>query len=291
MAALQELSRNLHAAGYDVSPEGGVTYLYASGGALVSKQWNGTSFGDEELINSSARPNSQSIFLITPEERVVVGISSSNTLSINKFNEDDEEWAEDGCLPTPAVHPDSKLAGYVDTDGSKHVLYQDPSGNLVHLQGSEKSDIIPVKATSGTPLAVVAQETPLIFYVSSQDSFIHQVTRKDGAWADAVVTPFEVKRKLSRLELAPDAETKTLVVYCLSDDGTLFQISTEQGGEGEETVLGKVSADGVFKSATSAECCPRVVPCYRPRPSYSSSFSFSFAFSGSFSSSSSYRYC
>ncbi|KAG8807975.1 hypothetical protein FRC18_005267 [Serendipita sp. 400] len=264
MAELQELSRNLHASGYNERSEGGITYLYSNGGTLVSKQWNGSSFGDEELVNSGVKTNSQSAFLGTPEERVVVSISSANTLVVNKFNEDDEEWVEDDCLPTPVVHRDSKLAAYVDTNGGKHVFYQDPAGNLVHLQGSERSDTIPGNAVPGTPLAVVIEENPHLFYVSSQDNFIHHVDQKDGAWTDTVLIPFEVKRRLARLELAPDVANKTLIVYCLADDGTLFQISTENGGK--ETILGKVETGGSFKAATSAECCPRIVPRCRPYP-------------------------
>lgn len=169
MTKPQDLASHLSAAG--VTPiKDSFYHLATDGNHLILKEWKDSSYGDRQLISTSVRPNSKAVFLATPEieTRLVVAISSSNTLYTVKYDEDQEEWTSDTLFGTHSVHPESKLAAFLDQHGNKHVFFQDSGGDLVYLPGSTATVTIPVKAVTGSPLVIGVQDGKArIYYVSS----------------------------------------------------------------------------------------------------------------------------
>ncbi|KAI0918883.1 hypothetical protein AcV5_001947 [Taiwanofungus camphoratus] len=269
MAQLQDLTRCLLAAGGAVRSDGKGTYLfYTDQSALTSKLWTGTSFGDQELICTSVRPNSTASFLLGSTTRLVICISTASALSAYRYDEEEEEWVEDNAVSHYKVHPVGMLTASIDSNESVCVFFQDTSGHLIYLDNSWTSTVLPADPIAGSPISTTVVEGQMhVFYISSHDSSMHYVTKGvDGNWSDKVMARHAFEEGLRRFMVAKNEESGAFEAYILTGRNAVLHMTTEGGGEVKQ--LGKVDKDGKFVAGTSAECCPYVwapVVCY-PRP-------------------------
>ncbi|EPT04848.1 hypothetical protein FOMPIDRAFT_82823 [Fomitopsis schrenkii] len=201
MSQLQDLARCLLAAGYASHVDGQGMYLLSTDeGTLISKDWTGESFGKEELIATSVRPDSSAAILVTPDDNVIIGITAASTLAAFQFDEDEEEWVQDRALSAYTVHAKGKLSACHTSDQRICIVFQDVRGALVRVEendsddASESSDggsgwmtTVLEKACEpmlGTPISLMLDESGLhVFYVSEADKRIHRL-REGGPWAD-----------------------------------------------------------------------------------------------------------
>jgi hypothetical protein len=253
MARLENLSRCLAAAGGVALPGNkGTFFLYSEDSALVSKEWTGKSFGNQELIASSVLPSSVASYLITPSGRLVICISSTSTLRAVAYDEDDGEWVDDESLGLHKLHPKGKVSGVVGRDGGRHVFFQDPSKRLIHLNNAWAPTVLPVNAVEGSPLAISAADGQVrLFYISASDGYIHNVTQQmDGGWSDAIFVKyaFEENEKPARFIVSPN-EQGDLVVFALTEERKLLQMSAD----GQKTMLGSVDEAGGWVPANKEE--------------------------------------
>jgi hypothetical protein len=279
MSQYQDLARCLLAVGGATDPEGKGTYLlYNDRSNLISKQWLGESFGDKELITSSLRPNSPAAYIFTPNNRVIICVSSASTLAVWRFKEEYDQWVEDDTIPRFEVHADSKLAASSDADEHICVFCQDPSGRLVYLDDSWSPTILPADIAVGSPISSfrqIAEGNTLllhVFYVSPKDNCLHYVTQEsDGSWHEKLMAPCPLwdNEKPRRIIMGVNLENQAFEAHMLTEGNTVLQLKGK--GEGEKVELGKIDKEGEFEPNTTAQCVyflclpmVRYVPVYVP---------------------------
>ncbi|KAL6305494.1 hypothetical protein BKA93DRAFT_824901 [Sparassis latifolia] len=274
MAQLQDLSRSLLAAGGAMHPEGKGTYLlYTDDDSLISKLWTGTEFDESDLIATSIRTGSPASYLLTDDIRLVVCITSDNTVRVLRYDKDEEEWTDDDTIPRYEVHSAGQLAACLGVDGRLNTFFQDTSGRLIFLDESWNPTVLPVDVQIGSPIALAIVEKKgdahlYVFYVS-KDNRVHFVAQDDtGSWSDSRMVNCQVEEKVVRFRVALNEQTDAFEAYALTDGRTVLQITGK--GDGQKNELGKIDQDGVFVPGTSAECAVyvwvmvRVVyPCVR----------------------------
>ncbi|KAH9828785.1 uncharacterized protein C8Q71DRAFT_792452 [Rhodofomes roseus] len=245
MSQLQDLTRCLLAAGYAARPDRQYL-LYTQDGVLISKLWTGDSFGEEELVATSVRPDSSAAILADADDRVIIGITASSTLAAFQYDEDEEEWIQDGALSAYNVHEKGRLSACYTADHRICIVFQNGSGALVHIEETEvdsegsldegtgwtatvlkkASDPLP-----GTPISTVLDDNGLhVFYVSAADQRVHHLHGGE-TWAD---------EEMFDQTLGP----------VVTADKAVLQV--EDGGDKRE--LGKVDDNGKLVPSTTAEC-------------------------------------
>lgn len=255
MTKLQSLTRSLLAAGFAKSQDGKEQYLLyvdSRQSFLQCHQWSGNSFGKQELIASSVRPNSTAAFLITPIGKLVICVSPSSSLDAYRYDPEEREWDESDEIPPNVVHPDGKLASSLDTRGRLHTVYQDPSGKLVYLDNSWSNTSLNVSPMLGSPLSISAiGDTLHIFYVSARDNFIHDATATNGKWNDRIVVKHKFGKNLKNFMMV-ETESREKEVYVLTVDDKLLKIDAEN----QLMKLGTVQM-GKFVSERSVDHCAK----------------------------------
>ncbi|KZT11213.1 uncharacterized protein LAESUDRAFT_258324 [Laetiporus sulphureus 93-53] len=178
MSQLQDLTRCLLAAGGGPHPEGkGFVLLYTDQSSLISKVWTGSSFGDQELIDTDVRANAPAPYLLMPTTCIILSISDSSKLVSFRYDVEEEEWVPDD-IPDHVVHADGKLAAATDVDGHVSVFYQSVEERLVHLDEAWKPTLLPVQPVIGTPLTTLLSDDRVhVFYISAGDRCLHYIVR------------------------------------------------------------------------------------------------------------------
>ena len=124
MSQLLNLAKIFTAAGGTAHPNGkGIYLLYVEPSedeetnSLISKLWTGDDFGDEQdLIASPVHPNTPAAYLLSPGGKSVVYFSTSSTLSISTYDDDEGAWNEEDITAEHEAHPGSKIAATFGTD-------------------------------------------------------------------------------------------------------------------------------------------------------------------------------
>jgi len=256
MAQFQDLTRCLLAAGGATHPEGNRTYLlYTDHSSLISKHWNGSAFGDQELITADVRANSSASMILTLSTRLIICISSASTLLAFHYDEDDEEWAEDTGIPRFEVHPVGRLAVSSSEDGRISIFFQDAAGRLIHLDDSWAATILPASPLEGSPIStVIVDGKTHAMYISAEDHCMHDLSETtNGSWSDEVMVGCKLEQKAMRFMVSQNAESRALEAYVLTEAREVLQVIAHEGGMTRE--LGKVDKEGNFVAGTSAECC------------------------------------
>ncbi|THH20744.1 hypothetical protein EW146_g691 [Bondarzewia mesenterica] len=265
MAQFQDLTRRLLAAGGAMHPEGKSMYLlYADRSSLISKHWTGNAFGDQDIVATSVRTNSTASYVLAPNSRRIICISSSSALRALTYNDEDEEWVDD-TIPHHDVHPEGKIATSFGADNRAYVFFQDPAGRLIQLDDAWNPTVLPVEPVAGSPITTAFVENKIhTFYISAKDNCIHYVIQEGGnSWSDKLMSKcsFE-EEKVKRFSVGKNEESGALEAYVLTEKSALLQVVGNQDGTAdageEKTVLGKVDQTGTFVAGTSAECCRRV---------------------------------
>jgi len=252
MTWLDELARCLLAAG-GALPMGsdGMYLLYVEDSALVLKHWNGETFDSEEFIAESVLPTSPAPYLTTPTGRLVVCISSSSTLCALKYDDDSAEWIDEESFGQHKVHPKGRVAGSI-TAGRRNIYYLNSSKQLVHLDSSWESTVLPVNAVEDSPLATSSAGGKLhLFYVSANDNYVHYVTQQQvGSWTDTICTKyaFSANEKPKRFLASPDG-SGGFELFVLTEEKALLRISAD----GQKKSLGTVNVAGEYVPATKEE--------------------------------------
>ncbi|KIY46461.1 hypothetical protein FISHEDRAFT_75618 [Fistulina hepatica ATCC 64428] len=236
MSQLEDLTRCLIAVGGTMLPGTDEReLLYVDNGSLVSKLWTGKTFGTQQLIATSVRPNSSAVYIVKGTEKFIVYISNTSALRALVYDEDAEEWADDGALGEHKVHSEGKVAGVLTEDGKRHIFYQDASGTIIHLREDWTSTPLPIVSVQpGSPLAAAATPTGVhLFYVSTSDGFIHYAVDGHAAgsrkWTDSIFASvaFSDGEKPKRVIASPSDGGK-FVISAIATDNKLFQL-TESG--------------------------------------------------------------
>jgi hypothetical protein len=260
MSRLEHLARCLVAAGVALLGDQGTFLLYVDNSALISKEWIGKSFGNQELIASSVLPSSVASYIVTATGRLVICISSTSTLRAVTYDEDEGEWVDDKSPGQHKLHPQGKVSGSAGEDGSRHVFFQDPSKRLIHLNNAWAPTVLPVNAVEGSPLATAGDNGQVcVFYVSASDGYIHYATQqKDGSWSDTIFTryAFVGNEKPTRFLISqPVNDGGDLVVFALTEGRTLLQISAD----GQNTLLGAVDEAGGWVPTSKEEAVASII--------------------------------
>jgi hypothetical protein len=270
MSQMQLLARCLQAAGYTLSTKGDGLYLLhvdPENSSLVAKFWVEDKVADQELIATSVRPNSSASYIITSTDKLAVCISPSSTLRVVRYDEDEEDWVDDDTIGQLSVHPESKVVATASVDQKTHVVFQDPSNNLIHLDTAWNATVLPVKPVAGTPLAtIVADDGVNVFYISAVDNRLHCVTGGDS-WNDAACGQYIFEATPKQIYLMEkEGGQGELEVFTMTEKNEIQQIAA-----GQAKILGKVDETGKFVPSTTEECCfiisfcvPICRPCYRP---------------------------
>jgi hypothetical protein len=253
MSQLQDIVRILLAAGAYVDPQSGRgLYLLNVGsenGNLISQLWTGDRFDEKELITDSARLDSTAAYLFSPTDKAVLYISSSSTLSVARYSEDEEEWASDDSIPQFQVHTDGKVTADVTSDGIGHVFFQNQSRQLVHLDEAWTPTVLPADPVNGTPLlATFSQGQMNLYYVAASDNHIHCVFQQQGSgWTDNSL-PYTCEMKLRQFVMITD-EDGALVAIVLTEQNQVLWFKAD----GSRVVLGSVDDTGRFVPSSSEE--------------------------------------
>ena len=256
---LHNLTRcHLLAAGYAKIQEGKVQYiLYVDpeGSFLQLQQWSGNSVTNQELIVDSVRPKSTAACLITPTDKLIICISPSSSLDTYTYDEEEHEWVQSDesyiGLSRCVVHPDGKLASFVDAKGIVHVVFQDQSRRLIYFDNSFNTTL-PVSSLSGSPLSISTIRNRLhIFYISAKDNSIHDVTKANHGWQDTIAIQHTFHTKPKSF-MVTENENKETEVYVMTEDNTLLK----SNAEGRLTKLGTVKM-GKFVSERSVDLCTK----------------------------------
>ena len=257
MANLENLTRCLVAAGGISLPEEGTFFLYVESSTLISKEWTGKSFGDQEFIASSILPSSVATYLVTSTSRIVICISANSTLRAVVYDEDDGQWADDQSLPHYELHPKAQVSGIISEDEGRHVFFQDTSKRLIHLNDAWAPTFLPVNAMEGSPLSTTIVDGQVqLLYISAGDTQIHQATQqKDGSWNDAVFSKyaFDESEKPERFVTSQDDDGRP-VVFALTQGKILLQIPVD----GERSELGTVDVAGNWVPMSKEEAVPNI---------------------------------
>jgi len=228
-------------------PEGiGAYLLYTDRSALISKHWNGSTFGDQELIATNVRENSPAAYLITPTTRLIMCISSASTLLVFRYDDEEEEWIQDAAVPRLEVHSTGKFAASMSCDGHFCVFFQDARGRLIHLDESWFSTILLVDILDGSPIStVVINEKTHVVYISAEDHCMHDLSGDvGGKWDDVVMVGCAFDIKIERFIVAENESSGALEAYVLTEARDIIQVIAE--GEGTKRDLGKVDESGNF---------------------------------------------
>ncbi|TFY69363.1 hypothetical protein EVJ58_g461 [Rhodofomes roseus] len=265
MSQLQDLTRCLLAAGYAAHPDGQSTYLLSTkDGVLVSKLWTGNSFGEEEIIATSVRPDSSAAILADADDRIIISITAASTLAAFQYDEDEEEWIQDRALSVYNVHGKGRLSACYTADHRICIVFQNESGALVRIEETEvDSDgsldegagwtaTVLKKASDpllGTPISTVLDDNGLhVFYFSAADQRVHQLHGGE-TWADEEMFD-QALGPLQGLVVSTNREKGSFEAYVLTADKAVLQ--AEDGGDKRE--LGKVDGNGKLVPNTTAEC-------------------------------------
>jgi len=261
MSELQELARFLFAAGAGPKPSGdGVFLLYVEGTSLICKEFADNAFGNQELVTSSINTNSPAATVFSPSKRSVFYVGTSSTICAAHYDEDEEEWTEDQLPVQQKVltEPSGQLAACLDGKLGTHVFFQDTAKRLVHLDGSFKAAILPaVSVTPGSPITAIAAKDGIhVFYASSEDNAIHQLTHDGSKWADATFAkPEDVDVKdLKKLTAVfmPSGEEGNEVdvpnVFALTGGKKMLQITSDS-----KVLLGIVDGEGNYVATSANE--------------------------------------
>ncbi|KIM49759.1 hypothetical protein M413DRAFT_6656 [Hebeloma cylindrosporum] len=257
MTELENLTRCLHAAGYTKSQEGKERYtLYVDPeeSFLQLQQWSGNSITNQELIVESVRPKSTAACLITPTGKFILCISPSSSLDAYTYDEGGHRWVrfdEDdiGDLSRSVVHPDGKLASSVDSKGIIHGVFQDQSRRLVYFSNSS-STTLPVNPVPGSPLSIsTIRNTLHIFYISAKDNFIHDVTRANDSWKDAIGIQHAFVAKPKNVIITAN-ESKNMELYVMTQDDEILK----NNSKGRLTKLGTVKMGNFIPERISDFC-------------------------------------
>jgi hypothetical protein len=265
MAELQNIVRILSAAGAGTHPDVKGTYLlYVEGNALVSKLWNGDSFGDQELIASSVRANSTAAYFLTPKERIVFYVSDSSELKAVRYDGEEEEWTPVKGFPDVKVAPSGQVAVFSDKGDIPSVFVEDSTGHVVYIDPELKTTTLPTSSVlSGTPLTpVVVALNVCLFYISSKDRAVHYVERSEGGkgWADKKLGDVKIAENVvhflpiiepgQNVERTAATHDVDYVVVALTASKDVIHISTK---ENKQATLGTVNSEGKLVVKTSAE--------------------------------------
>lgn len=261
MSELQELARYLFAAGAGPNPSGdGVSLLYVEGTSLICKEWADGSFVNQALVTSSISTNSPAAAVFSPSKRGVFYVGTSSTVCAAHYDDDEEEWTEDSLPVQQKVlaEPSGQIAACLDGKLGTSVFFQDSAKRLVHLDGNFKATILPaVSATPGTPLAAVTGKDGIhVFYASSGDNTIHQLSTGDGSkWVDAVFakpedTDVKDLKKLTAVFMPGEEGNDEDVpnVFALTGGKKMLQITS-----GSKVILGIVDGEGNYVATTANE--------------------------------------
>ncbi|KIY47181.1 hypothetical protein FISHEDRAFT_59821 [Fistulina hepatica ATCC 64428] len=266
MSQLEDLTRCLVAVGGTMFPGADEReLLYVNGRSLVSKLWTGQSFGTQQLVAASVRPSSSAVYIVKGKEKYIICISDSSVLRALVYDEDAEEWVDDGALGEHKVYPEGKVAGVVSENDKQYIFYQDAFGTIIHLDDDWTATPLPIiSAQPGSPIAAAETSTGVhLFYVSATDSFIHHAIESHVAgscnWTDSVFAgaAFSGGEKLKRIIASP-SEGGEFVISAIAADNKLFQL-TESG---EKSVFGTLNDAGEVVPLTKEECCFPPRPCF-----------------------------
>ena len=218
MSQMKDIARGLAANGAATRPDNrGYYLLFTDSGRFVVKHWKDGAFGDEQLVTTSARPDSAAAYIpaiAANPKPLAICITSASRVAVFQFSEEEEEWTEDATLPALAVHPTGKLAAVLWKE-RVHIVFQGTSGEL--------------------------------FYVSAADDYIHNLC-ETTSWADAVVASVRVE-PLKQLFVASNEKQDFFEAYALTMDDAVLHVPSG----GERTVTGRVDPDGSYVSTTKAE--------------------------------------
>ena len=259
MSELQELARYLFAAGAGPNPSGdGVSLLYVEGTSLICKEWADGSFGSQALVTSSISSNSPAAAVFSPSKRSVFYIGTSSTVCAAHYDEDEEEWVEDELPVQQKVlaEPSGQLAACLDGKLGTNVFFQDNARRLVHLDGNFKATVLPaVSITPGSPLAAVAARDGIhVFYASSDDNAIHQLSHSGSKWVDATIAKDIEVESLKKLTVIfmpsgeEGSEAEEPNIFALTDGKKMLQITP-----GSKVTLGIVDGEGNYVATTANE--------------------------------------
>jgi len=254
MSQLQDLTRRLLAVGGAADLEGKGEYLLYIDREryfLNCKHWTGDFCDRQELVASSVRPNSTAACLITRTEKLIICISPSSNLGAYTYDNDEREWVESDDHPITAhkVHPLGKLAASIGANGGIHVYFQDPWQRLIYLD-KQTPTVLPANPVVGSPFStsVVGDELHL-YYISSNDNYIHDVTRKNGTWRDTIVIKYPFKTHTRAFFMIKN-ESGDDESYVLTEETALLKFTAE----GQMSKLGTVK-NGKFISERSVDGC------------------------------------
>ncbi|PCH33954.1 hypothetical protein WOLCODRAFT_148019 [Wolfiporia cocos MD-104 SS10] len=232
----------------DIDEDGQISVFFQdASGHLVA-------FGDGELITDNVRSDSTAAYLISPSSRLVVCISSSSTLRLLRYDEDDEEWVDDDKFPQLSVHRDGNLSADIDEDGQISVFFQDASGHLVYVNTAGAPIVLPANPVAGSPISALRTGgEPAAFYVSAKDSHLHYITQsRSGTWTDQSLMDLTIEDRLRQI-MVGGSEKSGPEIFALTEDRKLLQYV--MGGEGQRRELGKVDQAGKYVPGTTAEFC------------------------------------
>jgi hypothetical protein len=266
MSQLHDLVRILVAAGNATHPKGKGIYLLLVDNktcSLTSNLWTGSDFSARELITESVRPNSLASYLITPTVETIIYISSSSSLNVIRYSDDDGDWIIDDSVAQHEVHRDGKLAALVGADGHPRVFFQDPSKRLIYLDNSWIPKVLPADPVNGSPLSTLAVGGQVhLFYVSASDNCLHYATQQqDGSWTDTSLPKFTFEVKLRRLLVVQD-ESGAFEAFALTEGDELVLVTAA-----EHETLGALDEMGKLVLSSSAENTRRLNcgSCSSPR--------------------------
>ena len=153
------------------------------------------------------------------------------------------------------MHPKGRVAGSITADGRK-IYYLNSSKQLVHLDNSWKSTVLPVNAVEDSPLATSSAGGKLrLFYVSA-DNYVHYATQQQGgSWTDTICTTyaFSANEKPKRFLASPN-ESGGFELFVLTEGKALLRISAD----GQKKSLGSVNEAGEYVPATKEEAIVRM---------------------------------
>ena len=254
MAQLQQLTNLLLAAADAPDPEGdGLHCLFTNErSSLISKLLNGTEYGQKELIIDSIRPDSSATYILSSNIRIIFCVSADSSFRAIKYYDDDDEWLDIEGLPHYEVHPEGHVAGFIGQDSRTYGLFQDPSGDMVSLNETWASNVLPVDAAVGTPIGTTYVGTQLFVIYLGKDRHLHVIKQSnDGRFGEDIIFASCVfEGKLKKISASCDEESQKLEAYVLTEKRGIFLVKQEAE---EKKSLGKVGEDGVFVPGTDAE--------------------------------------
>ncbi|XXH01846.1 hypothetical protein Hte_008208 [Hypoxylon texense] len=280
--SVQDLALSLAAAGSAKLPsnEGhGLYLLSVRDGNLVEKFWVGQTIQSETVIASDARDGTSASYLLGLEDdpRRVFYIDQENAVQCYAYDEDMDEWEETplGRNWNITACPQSKLSANYGPKGEIVVSYQDETGRLAGIIGTDEDEwegFGPLEGgpAIGTPQCLdVVNDKLHLFYVEKSGgvnylvldpdtgnwqgngpkTFQHHVFANTGfAILANVLMDAKFDAPIENFIIAQDPETGSFHGYFLTG-GSLWNAN----GEKEKICLGKVQGDGQFTPSSAAQ--------------------------------------